>query len=190
MKKRAMVMVVGMALLLVGCSGNRLQNGKKEKDLSSKQIQSIMDKEKEEVTFDIEGDSFSVDLIKGWQELDAAEVHEDASAALSIINNSAYYIVIGEPKEDFEDFAVYKELVTEQMMDGATDIQENEVERNGLKGTNTTFYQLVDGINFFYSIDILESKNSYIQSISWTFKSKVKVNENAMEQVMASIRAL
>lgn len=187
MKKGSIVGIIVAGVLLTGCSTANFYNRKKEVGPSDRVIQkNDYGVTPKKVSFDIEESSFSVDLIKGWKELDVEDVHEDASVALSNMKNTIYYVVIGENKEDFESFDFYKELIIEQMVDEPDEVQEKEVTRNGLKGTNYTFYQTVDGVKFFYDIDILEGKEQYIQSISWTFKSKVNTNKDSMEQLLAS----
>ncbi|WP_430606175.1 hypothetical protein IGJ55_001742 [Enterococcus sp. AZ170] len=188
MKKGSIVGIIVGSLLLTGCSTTNFYNRKKEVGITDRVSQKNDDGTTDKkISFEIEEAMFSVDLIKGWKELEVEEVYEDASVALSNMKNTIYYVVIGENKEDFESLDFYKELIIEQMIDEPDEVQEKEVTRNGLKGTNYTFYQAVDGIKFFYDIDILEGKEHFVQSISWTLKSKAKTNQDTMEQLLASI---
>lgn len=143
----------------------------------------------EDGEFSVGNASYSVEIPARWANYeDVAGLNPDASYALEKDDLSAYYMVIAENKVDFSDFNTYVDLVTGSLEEEATDVKEEDVTVNGMKGVRKTFDLNVQGVNLSYIFDVVESETQFVQSVGWSLKSEAEVAKPEIESVLNSLQ--
>ncbi|WP_207695462.1 hypothetical protein DOK67_0000043 [Enterococcus sp. DIV0212c] len=134
--------------------------------------------------------NFKLELTDGWQSIATKELSDNADVSLKNETNEEYYIVLSEAKKDFESFAAFKSSVDLSDLGDRTNEKKETIKYNELNGERRTFTASKDGVEVYYIYDLVESKDHYLQCISWTLNSKKDSNEADLIKVMSSLAEL
>ncbi|WP_086312200.1 hypothetical protein A5821_003488 [Enterococcus sp. 7F3_DIV0205] len=134
--------------------------------------------------------NFKVELTDGWQSVEAKELSDNADVSLKNASKEEYYMVLSEGKKDFDNFAAFKDSVDLSDLGERTDEKKESVKYNDLKGERRTFTASKDGVEVFYIYDLMESKDHYLQCISWTLAEKQESNKSDLVKIMNSLAEL
>lgn len=133
---------------------------------------------------------FKVELTDGWQSVETKELSDNADVSLKNASNEEYYMVLSESKKDFDSFNAFKSSVDLSDLGEKTDEKKESIKYNELKGERRTFTATKDGVEVFYIYDLVESKDHYLQCISWTIADKKDSNKADMIKIMNSLAEL
>ncbi|MGX7148229.1 hypothetical protein [Enterococcus ureasiticus] len=134
--------------------------------------------------------NFKVELTEGWQSVEAKELSDNADISLKNASNDEYYMVLSEAKKDFDSFDAFKNSVDLSDLGERTDEKKDSVKYNELKGERRTFTASKDGVDVYYTYDLMESKDHYLQCISWTLADKKDSNKADLIKIMNSLAEL
>lgn len=133
---------------------------------------------------------FKVELTDGWQSVDAKELSDNADVSLKNASNEEYYMVLSEAKKDFESFDAFKSSVDLSDLGERTDEKKESIKYNGLKGERRTFTASKEGVDVYYTYDLMESKDHFLQCISWTLADQKERNKADLINIMNSLAEL
>ncbi|MGX7243490.1 hypothetical protein ACWOC1_01425 [Enterococcus quebecensis] len=133
---------------------------------------------------------FKVELMDGWQSVEPKELSDNADVSLKNAAKDEYYMVLSEPKKDFDNFDSFKNSVDLSDLGERTNEKKEAIKYNGLKGERSMFTATKDGVEVYYIYDLIESKNHYLQCISWTLNSKKDNNVADLIKIMNSLSDL
>ncbi|EOH99339.1 hypothetical protein UAW_00489 [Enterococcus haemoperoxidus ATCC BAA-382] len=134
--------------------------------------------------------NFKVELTEGWQSVEAKELSDNADVSLKNAANEEYYMVLSEAKKDFDSFDAFKSSVDLSDLGEITDEKKETIKYNELKGERRSFIASKDGVEVYYIYDLVESKDHYLQCISWTLAEKKESNKADLIKVMNSLAEL
>ncbi|EOH98977.1 hypothetical protein UAY_02246 [Enterococcus moraviensis ATCC BAA-383] len=134
--------------------------------------------------------NFKVELTEGWQSVEAKELSDNADISLKNTTNEEYYMVLSEAKKDFDSFAAFKSSIDLSDLGERTDEKKESIKYNELKGERRIFTATKDGVEVYYIYDLVESKDYYLQCISWTLATKKDNNKKDMIKIMNSLTEL
>ena len=133
---------------------------------------------------------FKLELTDGWQSIETKELSDNADVSLKNESNEEYYMILSEGKKDFDDFDAFKSSVDLSDLGEITDEKKESVKYNGLKGERRTFIASKEGVDVYYTYDLMESKDHYLQCISWTLADKKESNKADLIKIMNSLSEL
>lgn len=133
---------------------------------------------------------FKVELTDGWQSVEAKELSDNADVSLKNASNEEYYMVLSEAKKDFESFDAFKSSVDLSDLGERTDEKKESIKYNGLKGERRTFTASKEGVDVYYTYDLMESKDHFLQCISWTLADQKESNKADLINIMNSLAEL
>ncbi|MEI5989236.1 hypothetical protein [Enterococcus crotali] len=151
--------------------------------------QSNDEKGKVEVIKTKNGD-FKLELTDGWESVESKELSDNADVSLKNTANEAYYMVLSEAKNGFDNFDGFKNSVDLSDLGERTDEKKETIKYNGLKGERRTFTATKEGVEVYYIYDLVESKDHYLQCISWTLNNKKDENKADLIKIMNSLAEL
>lgn len=131
--------------------------------------------------------NFKVELTDGWQSVETKELSDNADVSLKNTANEEYYMVLSETKKDFDSFDAFKNSVDLSDLGERTDEKKETIKYNELKGERRMFTATKDDVEVFYIYDLMESKDHYLQCISWTLADKKESNKDDMIKIMNSL---
>lgn len=188
--KKIVVFLTIVGLFLSGCSTNKERSEKNTvpKETISSSVK-ISGKEipKRVESFDTENGNYQVTLTEEWQPAEWDGIADFSDINIQNIEKDEYFVVISENKVDFETFESYKELMDFSDFGEIVDKTTETITYNGFNGERHRFSTSIDGINLYYIYDILEGKNYYLQSFSYTLKSNQEKAEKELLDVMNSL---
>ena len=209
--KKSIALMLGISFLILGISG--CVSGKGQVDSTSKAIQKEKRKlekqdkddelqtqtssttDEEEIKEEVEcvapnGEKFQYGLLKGWREYPEFESINPV-ASFVITNYKTFMGAIIDSKEDIVDFAAFENMMVEQMaLRAGEEILTTPIELNGMKGSVASFEAEIEGANIHYVVYYLESKDNYIQLLTWVSKSMFKDNEEQMKQIAMTFKPI
>lgn len=133
---------------------------------------------------------FKLSIPQDWQQAKANELSDSADIELKNNTGTAYFMVLSEKKKEFDSFSAFKNSTDSSDLGEKRDETKESIEYNGLKGERRTFFAKKDNIDVYYIYDLLEGKEYYMQSISWTQATDKEMNEAQMKSLMASLSEL
>lgn len=133
---------------------------------------------------------FKLELTDGWASVESKELSDNADVSLKNPTKEAYYMVLSEAKKGFDNFDAFKNSVDLSDLGERTDEKKENVKYNGLKGERRTFTATKDGVEVYYIYDLVETKEHYLQCISWTLNSKKDENKADLIKIMNSLAEL
>lgn len=133
---------------------------------------------------------FKLELTDGWQSIESTELSDNADISLKNASNEEYYMVLSEAKKDFDSFSGFKNSVDLSDLGDRTDEKKEMIKYNDLIGERRTFTASKNGVDVYYIYDLMESREHYLQCISWTLNNKKDHNEADLIKVMNSLAEL
>ncbi|MTD41564.1 hypothetical protein GIX45_23655 [Erwinia sp. CPCC 100877] len=131
--------------------------------------------------------NFKVDLTSGWQKTTAKELSDNADVSLKNEARQAYYMVLSQSKDDFEDFESFKATIDLSDLGEISNEKKEEIDYNTLTGERRTFTAKKEDVEVYYIYDLMEGSDHYLQCISWTLNSDKKKNETELTKLMESL---
>ncbi|OZG72997.1 pilus assembly protein PilA [Hahella sp. CCB-MM4] len=135
----------------------------------------------------------SLDIPASWDRMD--QLNEEASLGVGNVFEDAYYLILEEPKLDFEDgytLTAYTDLIQSLMFDALKSpniVYEREAVMVGdLPAEQMAFTGSAEGIKVTYLLTTIEGKDHYYQVIGWSLASKFDEKADLLRNIAGSFR--
>ncbi|WP_020408357.1 NINE protein [Hahella ganghwensis] len=135
----------------------------------------------------------SLQVPENWNKMD--ELNEEASLGVGNLFEDTYYLILEEPKADFEDgytLTAYTDLIQSLMYEALRSptlvYQRRTLTVNGLQAEQMAFSGSTEGIKVTYLLTTIEGENHYYQIIGWTLTSRFEDKVSLLQDVAGSFR--